>query len=153
MNLGNFTIKAAEAIQLAQQTAFNAQSPNIETEHILKALLDQPDSPVEYLLKKNNVTINLLQTKLDELISKLPKASGDAAQQISREANNVVLRAGAALKTFGDEFVTTEHLMLAIVQGNDATAKLLKNAGLTEKGLNTAIKKLRKGDTVSSQTK
>ena len=139
MNLGNFTIKAAEAIQLAQQTAFNAQSPNIETEHILKALLDQPDSPVDYLLKKNNVTVNLLETKLDELISKLPKASGDAAQQISRDANNVVLRAGAALKSFGDEFVTPEHLLLAIVQGNDAAAKLLKNAGLTEKGLIAAI--------------
>ena len=152
MNLGNFTIKAAEAIQLAQQTAFNAQSPNIETEHILKALLEQPDSPVEYLLKKNNVTINLLETKLDELISKLPKASGDAAQQISRDANNVVLRAGAALKTFGDEFVTPEHLMLAIVQGNDAPAKLLKNAGLTEKGLITAINELRKGEKVTSQT-
>jgi len=152
MNLGNFTIKAAEAIQLAQQTAFNAQSPNIETEHILKALLEQPDSPVEYLLKKNNVTINLLETKLEELISKLPKASGDAAQQISRDANNVVLRAGAALKTFGDEFVTPEHLMLAIVQGNDAPAKLLKNAGLTEKGLITAINELRKGEKVTSQT-
>lgn len=152
MNLGNFTIKAAEAIQLAQQTAFNAQSPNIETEHILKALLDLPDSPVEYLLKKNNVTINLLESKLDELISKLPKASGDAAQQISRDANNVVLRAGAALKTFGDEFVTPEHLMLAIVQGNDAPAKLLKNAGLTEKGLITAINELRKGEKVTSQT-
>ena len=71
MNLSNFTIKAAEAIQLAQQTAFNAQSPNIETEHILKALLEQPDSPVEYLLKKNNVTINLLETKLNELISQI----------------------------------------------------------------------------------
>ena len=82
----------------------------------------------------------------------MPKASGDAAQQISREANNVVLRAGAVLKTFGDEFVTPEHLMLAIVQGNDSTAKLLKNAGLTEKGLITAIKELRKGETVSSQT-
>ncbi|HOZ67867.1 MAG TPA: ATP-dependent chaperone ClpB [Chitinophagaceae bacterium] len=152
MNLGNFTIKAAEAIQLAQQTAFNAQSPNIETEHILKALLELPDSPVEYLLKKNNVTINLLETKLDELISKLPKASGDAAQQISRDANNVVLRAGSALKTFGDEFVTPEHLMLAIVQGNDAPAKLLKNAGLTEKGLITAINELRKGEKVTSQT-
>ncbi len=152
MNLGNFTIKAAEAFQLAQQTAFNAQSPNIETEHILKALLDQPDSPVEYLLKKNNVTLNLLETKLDELISKLPKASGDAAQQISRDANNVVLRAGAALKSFGDEFVTPEHLLLAIVQGNDAAAKLLKNAGLTEKGLIAAINELRKGEKVTSQT-
>jgi len=152
MNLGNFTIKAAEAFQQAQQIAFNAQSPNIETEHILKALLDQEDSPVEYLLKKNNVTLNLVESKLDELISKLPKASGDAAQQISRDANNVVLRAGAALKQFGDEFVTPEHLLLAIVQGNDAAAKLLKNAGLTEKGLITAIKDLRKGETVTSQT-
>lgn len=152
MNLGNFTIKAAEAFQQAQQIAFNAQSPNIETEHLLKALLEQEDSPVEYLLKKNNVTVNLVDTRLDELINKLPKTSGDPAQQISRDANNVVLRAGAVLKQFNDEFVTPEHILLAIVQGNDETAKLLKNAGLTEKGLIAAIKELRKGDTVTSQT-
>ena len=152
MNLGNFTIKAAEAIQQAQQLAFNAKNPNIETEHILKALLDMEDSPVEYLLKKNNVTINLVENKLDELLNKLPKTSGEPAQMIGREANSVVLRAGADLKTFGDEFVTPEHLLLAIVQGNDATAKLLKDAGLTEKGLIAAIKDLRKGDTVKSQT-
>jgi ATP-dependent Clp protease ATP-binding subunit ClpB len=86
------------------------------------------------------------------LISKLPKTQADPAQSISREANNVVLRAGAALIQFGDEFVTPEHILLAIVQGNDATAKLLKNAGLTEKGLIAAIKDLRKGETVTSQT-
>ncbi|MBN8864505.1 MAG: ATP-dependent chaperone ClpB [Sphingobacteriales bacterium] len=152
MNLGNFTIKAAEAFQQAQQLAFNARNANIETEHILKALLEQEDSPVEFLLKKNNVTVNLLDSKLDELISKLPTTSGDAAQQISRDANNVVLRAGAVLKTFNDEFITPEHLLLAIVQGSDAAAKLLKNAGLTEKGLITAIRDLRKGETVTSQT-
>lgn len=153
MNLGNFTIKATEAIQQAQQLAFNFQNPNIETEHILKALLEQEDSPVDYLLKKNNVTVNLVDSKLDELIGKLPKISGsEPAQSISREGNNVVLRAGAALKQFGDEFVTPEHLLLAIVQGNDAAAKLLKNSGLTEKGLIAAIKDLRKGDTVTSQT-
>jgi ATP-dependent Clp protease ATP-binding subunit ClpB len=152
MNLSNFTIKAAEAFQQAQQLAFNAQNPNIETEHILKALLDQEDSPVEYLLKKNNVTVNLVETKLDELISKLPKASGEPAQAIGRDANSVVLRAGAVLKQFNDEFITPEHLLLAIVQGNDAAAKLLKNTGLTEKGLITAIKELRKGETVTSQT-
>lgn len=152
MNLGNFTIKAAEAFQQAQQLAFNAQNPNIETEHILKALLEQEDSPVDYLLKKNNVTINLVDNKLNELISKLPKSSGEPAQQISRDANNVVLRAGAALKQFNDEFITPEHLLLAIVEGNDATGKLLKDAGLTAKGLVTAIKELRQGATVSSQT-
>lgn len=152
MNLGNFTIKAAEAVQLAQQLAFNSQNPNIETEHILQALLEQEDSPVEYLLKKNNVTVNLVETKLADAISKLPKTSGEAAQSISRDANQVVLRAGASLKSFGDEFVTPEHLLLAIVQGNDATAKLMKDAGLTEKGLIAAIKELRKGDKVKSQT-
>ena len=152
MNLGNFTIKAAEAFQQAQQLAFNAQNPNIETEHILKALLDQEESTVEYLLKKNNVTLNLVDSRLDELIERLPKTTGDAAQSISRDANSVVLRAGASLKQFSDEFVTPEHLLLAIVQGNDASAKLLKDAGLTEKGLITAIKELRKGEKVTSQT-
>ncbi|MCB0715809.1 MAG: ATP-dependent chaperone ClpB [Chitinophagaceae bacterium] len=152
MNLGNFTIKAAEAVQQAQQIAFNAKSPNIETEHILKALIEQADSPVDYLLKKNNVTINLVATKLEELINKLPVSSGEPAQQISREANSVVLRSGAALKTFKDEFVTPELILLAIVQGNDATAKLLKDAGLTEKGLIAAINELRKGENITSQT-
>jgi len=152
MNLGNFTIKAAEAFQQAQQIAFNAQNPNIESEHILKALLEQEDSAVQYLLKKNNVTLNLVESRLDELIGKLPKISGDPAQSISRDANNIVLRAGASLKQFSDEFVTPDHLLLAIVQGNDATAKLLKDAGLTEKGLIAAIKELRKGEKVTSQT-
>src|SRR6188474_1475845 len=108
MNLGNFTIKAAEAFQQAQQLAFNSQNPNIETEHILKALLDQEDSPVEYLLKKNNVTVNLLENRLQEAIGKLPKTGSEAAQMVSREANSVVLRAGAVLKQFGDEFITPE---------------------------------------------
>src|SRR5450432_3343546 len=153
MNLNNFTIKAADVLQLAQQLAFNAHHPTIETEHLMQALLEQKDSPVEYLLKKNNVTIPVLETKLAELISKFPKTAGtDPAQTLSREANNIVLRAGAVLKQFGDEFITPEHLVLSIMQGNDATAKLLKNAGLTEKGLISAVKELRKGDTVSSNT-
>src|SRR4029079_2463938 len=152
MNLSNFTIKAAEAFQQAQQVAFNAKNPNIETEHILKALLEQQDSPVEYLLKKNNVTVNVLENKLDELIAKLPKTSSEPAQQISRDANNVILRAGAVLKQFNDEFITPEHLLFAIIQGNDNTSKLLKNSGLTENGLTTAIKELRKGETITSQT-
>lgn len=152
MNLGNFTIKAAEAIQAAQQLAFNSQNPNIESEHILIALLEQKDSPVEYLLKKNNVTINILESKLEELINKLPKTSGEAAQGIGRDVNTIILRAGAVLKQFKDEFVTPEHLLLALLQGNDHPAKLLKDSGLTEKGLVAAIKDLRKGETVTSQT-
>ena len=152
MNFNNFTIKASEVVQSAQQLAFNDKNPNIETEHILKALLNMEDSPIDYLLKKNNVTVNLVDNKLTELISKLPTTTGEPAKALGREANNVLLRSGAVLKTFSDEFVTPEHILLAIVQGNDAVAKLLKDAGLTEKGLVTAIKDLRKGSTVSSQT-
>ncbi|MFN5938711.1 MAG: ATP-dependent chaperone ClpB, partial [Sphingobacteriales bacterium] len=132
--------------------AYNSQNPNIETEHFLKALLEQEDSPVEFLLKKNNVTLNLLESKLEDRISRLPKASGEPAQTISRETNSVVLRAVALLKTFGDEFVTPENLLLSLFQGSDPTATLLKDAGLTEKGLVTAIKDLRKGETIKSQT-
>ena len=154
MNLNNFTIKAQEAIAAGQQVAYNNNNVSIETEHLLTALLDQQDSPVEFLLKKNNVTINLLESKLQESIQKLPKVSGGTApaQAIGRDANNAILKAGTILQQFGDEFVSVEHLLLAIISGSDNTARLLKDAGLTEKGLVAAIKDLRKGDTIKSQT-
>ena len=153
MNLNNFTIKAQEAIAQAQQQAFNNKNPNIETEHLLKALLTEDDSPIEFLLKKNNVNVNFVETKIDESIQKLPKVqSGEPAQNVSRDMNSVVLRATGALKTFGDEFVSVEYLLLAILQGNDNSAKLLKDAGLSDKGLIAAIKDLRKGSNISSQS-
>ncbi|RBL91614.1 ATP-dependent chaperone ClpB [Chitinophaga flava] len=152
MNLNNFTIKSQEIIQQAQQLAFNNQNQAIETGHLLKALLEDNDSPVEYLLKKNAVNTSLLNTKVNELLQKYPKVSGEAGQVLSRDANNALLRAGAGIKEFKDEFVSVEHLLLAILGGSDDTAKLLKDAGLTEKGLKAAIKELRKGETVSSQS-
>jgi ATP-dependent Clp protease ATP-binding subunit ClpB len=152
MNLGNYTVKAAEIIQQAQQLAFNAQAASIEPAHILKALIEVPDTPIEYLLKKNNVTLTIVAKKLEELLATLPRVSGEAAQQISREANTLLLRTGSCLQMFKDEFVTPEHLLLASVQGDDVVGKLLKNAGLTEVDLITSIKELRKGEKVTSST-
>ena len=153
MNLNNLTIKAQETIAKAQQVAYNNNNPNIETEHLLKSLLDDPESPVIYLLKKNNINVSFIESKVDEAIAKLPKVHGsEPAQNISRDLNNVILRAGNLLKTFNDEFVSVEHLLLALLQGNDNSAKLLKDGGLTEKDLITAVKDLRKGSTVNSQT-
>ncbi|MCA6450221.1 MAG: ATP-dependent chaperone ClpB [Chitinophagaceae bacterium] len=153
MNLNNYTIKAQETIQAAQQVAFNNGNPNIETNHLLKALLADKDSPVEFLLKRNNVNVAFTETKVDESISKLPKIqTGEPAQSISRDLNTVFLKANSTLKEFKDEFISTEHLLLALLQVNDDTAKTLKAVGLTEKGLITAIKDLRKGDTIQSQT-
>ncbi|MEN9298760.1 MAG: ATP-dependent chaperone ClpB [Bacteroidota bacterium] len=153
MNVNNYTIKAQETIQAAQQLAFNANHPSIETEHLLKALIADKESPIAFLLKKNNVAIPLLETKLEEAFNRLPKnQTGEPAQTISRDLNTVFLKANALLKEFGDEFISPEHLMLALLQINDNTAKTLKDAGLTEKGLKTAIKDLRKGESIQSQT-
>jgi len=153
MNTNNFTIKAQEILQSSQQIAFNAQSPTIESSHILRALLNDSDGPILYLLKKANVNPSFVETKLDELISKGAKLQGgNAAQNLSREANNALLRAGSVLNEFGDEFVTPEHILLGILHQNDDTSKILKDGGLTEKALIAAIKELRKGNTVNSQT-
>ncbi len=153
MNMNNFTIKAQEAIAQSQQLAYNNQNPTIETEHLLKGLLSEEDSPIEFLLKKNNVNVNFVESKLDESIKKLPTVqNAEPAQMMSRDLNSVVLKANSLLKSFGDEFVSVEHFLLAILQGSDNSAKLLKDAGLTDKGLIAAIKELRKGSTISSQT-
>lgn len=153
MNTNNFTIKAQEVLQNAQQIAFNAQSPTIDASHLLKALLEDTEGPIGYLLKKANANPSFIETKLNQLIDKGAKLQGGTpAQNLSREANNALMRATAILKTFGDEFVTPEHILLGLLQQNDETSKLLKDAGLEEKSLVAAIKELRKGNTINSQT-
>ena len=153
MNLSQYTIKAQEAIQAAQQLAYNNKHAAIETLHLLKTILADKDSSTEFLLKKNNLNPLLLNQKVDALLPSLPKQlSGEPATNVSRDLNSVLLKANGALKTFGDEFVTVEHLLIAILQVNDLASKTLKDEGLTEKGLVTAIKELRKGETVQSAT-
>ena len=153
MNLNQYTIKAQEAIQQAQQLAFNNDNAAIETAHLLKAILLDKESPIEFLLKKNNVNPALVLQKLEEQIIGLAKiTTGEPATNLSRDLNSVLLKSNAALKTFGDEFVTVEHIMIAFMQVNDGVAKILKDAGLTEKGLIAAINELRKGEKVQSAT-
>ena len=109
MNLNNYTIKAQETIGAAQQLAFNNGNPNIETNHLLKALLKDEDSSVDYLLKKNAVNTSLIQTKLEESIKRLPKANGvEPATTMGRDLNNVFLKATASIGKFKDEFVSVE---------------------------------------------
>ena len=153
MNLSQYTIKAQEAIQAAQQLAYNNKDASIETLHLLKSILLDKDSSTEFLLKKNNLNPLLVMQKVDAALPTLPKqSSGEPATNLSRDLNSVLLKANGALKTFGDEFVTVEHLLIAILQVSDTASKILKDAGLTEKGLITAIKELRKGEKVQSAT-
>src|SRR5690625_701870 len=135
MNPNNLTIKAQEALQQAQQLAFNASNQSIESGHILKALIDDNGDVIDFLLKKNDVNMSFLQQKLDNQLKSYPRIYGEGGQLMSRDANNVLLRAGAVIKEFKDEYVSVEHLLLAILQGKDNTANLLKDGGLTVKGL------------------
>jgi len=153
MNTSNYTIKAQESLQAAQQEAYNNSNPTIETNHLLKVLIKDEDSSVSYLLKKNNVNIAFVSSKLEETIKKLPKIStGEPAQNLGRDLNSALLKANVSLKQFNDEFISVEHMLLGLLLTNDDTAKTLKDAGLTEKGLVAAIKDLRKGATVNSAT-
>ncbi|MEN9522726.1 MAG: ATP-dependent chaperone ClpB, partial [Bacteroidota bacterium] len=151
MNLNNFTIKAQEVVQAAQQEAFNLRHPNIETAHLLDALLTESEDTMEYLFKKNNVNIQSVEKRNQELLNKLPTSSNEGGQTLSRDLNTVLLKANSFLKDFKDEFVSVEHLLLGLCSANDAVSKLLKEEGLNEKNLKAAILDLRKGATVSSQ--
>lgn len=153
MNLNNYTIKAQETVQAAQQLAYNSGHAQIDTAHILLALLKDEDNAIEYLLKKNNTSSQFIQKRIEDRFKQLPKMhAGEPAQSLSKEAGNALLKANAVLSIFKDEFVTPEHLLLGLIQNADSVSTILKDAGMTENGLIAAIKELRKGERVTSQT-
>ncbi len=152
MQLQNFTIKAQELVQQAQQMAMQMDHQQIGNEHLLKAMLSDEDEVTLYLLKKMQVNPQYVQQKLDDMLQALPKVSGQGGQYISREANLTIAKSQTFLKAFGDEFVSIEHLLLGMLQVNDQVSNLLKAQGVTEKDLKAAVKDLRKGSTVQSQS-
>ncbi|MCX8480705.1 MAG: AAA family ATPase, partial [Sediminibacterium sp.] len=153
MNPKNLTIKVQELLQLAQQKAFNLKHANIDVLHIFLAILEDKESTVPYLLKKNNVQIELLQNKTNELLKKQPTLlEGEPAQTISNALNNVFLKASENLKIFKDEFISVEIFLLAILQLNNEASKLLKDAGLTENLYLQALQEFRKGTKIQADT-
>ena len=150
MNFNNFTIKAQEAVQKASEITTGFQQQSIENAHILKALLSVDENVVGYILKKLNVNVNRLNQSLDELIASFPKVSGSSVY-LSNAANSTIQKAQSYLKEFKDEFVSVEHLLLAILSAGDKTASLLKDQGVTEKDLKKAISALRGDAKVTDQ--
>ena len=150
MDFKQFTTKSQEAIQKAAELAATAGSPAIETAHLLKGIFLEDENVSHFLLQKLGASQQLLHQKLDEALQKLPKVSGGNAQPyLSAAASQVLTKAKDYLKTFGDTYVAIEHLLLAVLAGNDTVAQLLKNQGITEKALLEAINQLRKGTKVN----
>ena len=151
MNFNNYTIKSQEAIQQAQQLAQSLGHQQIENEHIFKALFEVDENVVPFLLKKLNVNVSMLQQILDKELESFPKVSGGDIM-LSREANKALNEASIIAKKMNDDFVSIEHLVLAIFKSKSKIAQILKDQGVTEKGLQAAIDELRKGDRVTSQS-
>ncbi|NGX83859.1 ATP-dependent chaperone ClpB [Aequorivita sp. KMM 9714] len=151
MNFNDFTIKSQEAIQKAQQIAQGFGHQQIENEHILKAIFEVDENATPFILKKLNVNLVTLKQILEKQLESFPKVSGGDIM-LSREANKAVLEASNIAKKMGDEFVSIEHLLLAILNSKSAIAQSLKDQGVTEKGMKAAIQELRGGEKVTSQS-
>jgi ATP-dependent Clp protease ATP-binding subunit ClpB len=151
MNFNNYTIKSQEAIQQAQQLAQGFGHQQIENEHIFKALFNVDENVLPFLLKKLNVNVAMLQQILDKELESFPKVSGGDIM-LSRDASKALNEASIIAKKMKDDYVSIEHLVVAIFKSKSKIAQILKDQGVTEKGLNSAIEELRKGDRVTSQS-
>ena len=149
MNIKNFTIKSQEALQQSQQITESYGQQQIENEHIFKALLEVDENALPFLLKKLNVNIGLFTQILDSTIKSFPKVSGGSIQ-FSREASKSLNEAERISKNMNDEFVSIEHLFLAIFGSASKVSQILKDQGVTEKDIRAAIDELRKGERVTS---
>ncbi len=150
MNFNNFTIKSQEAIQQGQQIAQSYGHQQIENSHILKGIFEVDENVTPHLFKKIGVNLELLKSLIDKTIESYAKVSGDV--MLSRNASKMLNTASTQAKKLKDEYVSIEHLLLALINVKDTTSQILKDQGVTEKDLFLAITELRKGSTVTSQS-
>lgn len=151
MNLNNYTTKSQETIQLAQQLAQGYGHNQLENEHIFKALSQVDENVLPFLLKKLDINSGTVNQIVDKQLQSLPKVSG-ADLMISREASKSLNEAAIIAKNMKDDYVSIEHLILAIFKSKSNIAQVLKDQGVTQKDLIAAIEELRKGERVTSQS-
>lgn len=149
MNINELTIKSQEALQQAQQIAQGFGQQQIENEHIFKGILEVDENVTPFILKKLNVNVELFKKILDSTIQSFPKVSGSDIL-FSRDTNTMLNEASIIAKKMNDEYVSIEHLLLAIFKSRSKVAQILKDQGVTEKGLVAAIDEIRKGERVTS---
>lgn len=151
MDFSKFTLKAQEVIQRAQQIVLQHGQQMIENAHLLKGILEVDENVTPYLLKKLNVNLPIFEQALDRIINSYPKVSGGQLA-LSMESNTTINKAQNLMREFNDEFVSVEHLLLALTEGKDNASQLLRDNGVSSKELKKAIEQLRKGQRVTSST-
>lgn len=151
MNLQKFTIKAQETVQKAQQLVMAAGQQSIETVHVIKAMITDDTELFQFLCGKAGVNMKRVEDATDAAIKSLPKVEGGSVY-LSQDLSKAAVNAEKAMREMGDEFVTNEHMILGIIEGRDTAANLLKDAGFRKPDLLKAIKELRGGNRVTSET-
>lgn len=150
MNFNNYTIKSQEAVHQAQQIAQGFGHQQIENAHILKGIFEVDENVTPFLLNKLGVNVAIFKQTLDNILQSFSKVEG-AEIMLSRATGSMFNDAANIAKKMNDEYVSIEHLLLAMLKGKDNTAQLLKDNGVTEKELKKAVEELRKGSRVTSQ--
>jgi ATP-dependent Clp protease ATP-binding subunit ClpB len=151
MNLNNFTIKSQEAIQQAVEIAQSHNHQAVDTAHLLKHFLSDNEGVVFYLIKKLGVAPGVLENALQPIIGRYPHVTG-GTPYLSNDLNRVLQKSQEYAKKLGDQFTSPESLLLGLIDAGDNVAQILKDNGITEKGVMSAIESIRKGNTVNSQT-
>ena len=151
MNFNNFTIKSQEAVQEAVNLVQNRGQQAIEPEHLMAGLLKVGENVTNFIFQKLGINGQQIETVLDRQIASLPKVSG-GEPYLSRDANEVLQKAVEVSKELGDEYVSLEAMLLALLNVKSTVATMLKDAGLTDKELRAAIQELRQGQNVTSQS-
>ncbi len=151
MNLNNFTIKSQESIQQAFTIAQGYSHQAVESGHLLKGILTTGENVTGFLLKKLGVNVQNFTQVLDAIIEKYPKVQGGEGY-LSSSANHVLQKSLKNAKDFGDQYVSIEHILLALLDGGDSVSQMMKDSGISKKELELAIKELRKGSKVDSQS-
>ncbi|MDM1044553.1 ATP-dependent chaperone ClpB [Myroides sp. 1354] len=149
MNLNNFTIKSQEALQRAQVIVQGLGQQQIENEHLFKAILEVDENVTPFILKKLNINVSAFESALDATISRFAKVEGGQIG-LSRDAATALTEAQAIATKMKDEYVSIEHLLLAIFKSKSTVAQMLKDQGATEKQLEAAIQEIRNGARVTS---
>ncbi|MBK8533513.1 MAG: ATP-dependent chaperone ClpB [Flavobacteriales bacterium] len=151
MDLNKFTIRSQQAIQQAQTIATGLGQQQVENGHLLKGILEVDPDVTPFLLKKMNVNLPTLQQALDRIVNGYPKVQGGSLA-LSRNAGTALNKALSALKEFDDEYASVEHILIGILETGDTMSQVLKDSGVTKRDLVAAIKELRKGQRVTSQS-
>ena len=152
MNFEKFTIKAQEAVQEAVNTAQMNGQQVIEPAHILKGVISKAKDVTTFIFQKLGVNAQQIEMLIDQEIQHLPKVQGAGQPYLSGDSNNVLVRAQETAQKLGDEFVSVEPILLALLSVNSTASRIMKDAGCTEKEMMSAIQELRQGQKVQSQS-